>query len=178
MPLIAHLLSAVLVASPMSQAESAHFSTDDAARCAAAYAFTLDAMARANAKPGAKAVPDHIVDRMRDGLATWEYELAASAPEEKSEVLQAAANRAVAYMRADMPNGEGSTAAQARGDYLTSATGRCAEKIETAYAGREHPVIPFLRKDEVAVKASPSAQRKAPATAVAENSEKPKRGLR
>lgn len=121
------------------------FSTDEAAHCAAIHAFTLDAMSTATN------VPRTVRNRIQDGLAIWEYELAASAPGASKEALQAAADRAVAYVRADLPAGEDAAAAQARGMFLTSSAEKCEKMVRVAYGGAEHPVIPYLRQAEVTV---------------------------
>lgn len=148
------------------------FSTDEAARCAATFAFTLDAMRTA------QGVPVAIQRRMRDGLAIWEYELARSAPGADPATLQAAANRAVGAVRATMPQGDTADAAEARGDFLTEGTARCGKQIETAYRGAEHPVIPFLRKSELAVAAPPAAQPVVQPVAATGEPKAQRRGLR
>lgn len=117
-----------------------HFSTDQAAKCAAIYAFTLDAMM------AAPNVPSGIRKQTRNGLASWEYELSASAPEAPPQVLQAAVDAAMQELYGNMPEGQGEEAAAARGAYLTRSSADCAERLDTAYNGEEHPVIPFMRK--------------------------------
>ncbi len=133
----------------VAEAKSA-FSTDEAARCAASFAYTLDAM------QAAPSIPQEVRRRMRDGLAIWEYELSASAPGASGDTLQAAANRAVAVIRAGMPDGDAPDVAAQRGDYLTGLTTDCAAKIKTAYGDAEHPVIPFLREADAQQTAPPA----------------------
>lgn len=121
------------------------FTTEQAARCAAVHAFALDALATA------QQVPRSFRNAMRDGLVIWEYELSAAEPGMTTDDLQAAANRAVAYVRADLPMGDGPDGAQARGTFLQQEAAACEQLVETAYEGAEHPVIPHLRQAEVTV---------------------------
>ena len=136
MPFPGFLAAAVLAVAPPAP----HFSTDQAAKCAAIYAFTLDAMM------AAPNVPSGIRKETRNGLASWEYELSASAPEAPPQMLQAAVDAAMQELYDNMPEGQGEEAAAARGAYLTRASADCAERLDTAYNGEEHPVLPFMRK--------------------------------
>ncbi|MEM9422632.1 MAG: hypothetical protein AAF986_09020 [Pseudomonadota bacterium] len=151
-----------------ASADTAVFDTDEAAKCAASFAYTLDAM------QAAPSIPQEIRRRMRDGLAIWEYELSASAPNATPAMLQAAANRAVAVVRAGMPDGAGPDIAAQRGDYLTMLTTKCAAKITAAYGDDEHPVIPFLRQADADALVPPPARE----TASNEGDEARERGLR
>lgn len=137
MPLALLAATSLAFASPQG-----HFSTDEAAECAALYAVTLEAM------HGASNVPEDVLGKMRDGLTIWEYELSASAPEASAAILKTAADIAIEKVRASMPDGEGPEAAAARGAFLTKHAGDCEAMIEAAYEGEEHPVIPFLRAAE------------------------------
>lgn len=121
------------------------FSTADAAECAAAYAETLHVMG------DGQGVPVAVYRRMKDGLAVWEYELSASAPEADPATLKAATRVAAERLWQTMPDGEDGNAAKARGHFLTQTTGACASKVKAAYDGKPHPVIPFLREAEVSV---------------------------
>ncbi|MEM9989199.1 MAG: hypothetical protein AAF723_06730 [Pseudomonadota bacterium] len=166
--------------------QTAAFTTDEAARCAATYAFTLDAM------QSATRVPETIYLGMKEGLAIWEYELSASAPNASAAVLQAAADRAVAHVRNGLPEGEGRDNAEARGDYLTAQTKICAQKIDTLYGDTQHPVMVLLAANAAPipdkVPPPPLAAQKAPSPPSqkmtiadqdkAKPAEKPKRQLR
>lgn len=153
-------------------APAAPFEIDAAARCAAVFAFTLDAM------EGAQNVPRQVRKAMHDGLAMWEYELHAAVPVAEPEALQRAANLAVANVRADLPSGDGPEAAQARGNFLTMSAQTCQQQIASAYGDQEHPVIPFLRQAEVAVTAQPPAPVPVSVTVEAEPAPKRQRVLR
>ena len=159
--LSASVLASVNLAAAQTAEETPRFAPDAAAKCAAAYAFTLDAMMRADG------VPDKEIESIRRGLAMWEYELAAAAPTAPAAELQGKADAAVRAIAEGMPNGDGREGAQARGDYLMSAIEACEAQIETVYAGKVHPVIPFLERDAVSVR---------PETA--ETNAAPSRGLR
>ena len=126
----------------MQAGKSGQFSMEEAAECAAIYAFTLDAMRSSTD------IPANIRMRVRDGLASWEYELSASAPNARPETLQTAADNAVQLVRDNLPEGQGADAAAARGDFLTAGTEFCAAKIASVYGDQEHPVIPFLRQSD------------------------------
>ncbi|MEM9232792.1 MAG: hypothetical protein AAGA69_00970 [Pseudomonadota bacterium] len=133
-------LTSLLATAVLTATATAPFTTDQAAKCAAVHAFTLDAMRVATN------VPAPIRRRVRDGLAMWEYELSASAPKMSAEKLQAIADAAVTKVHEDLPQGNSPEAAAARGDYLTKASGACANMIATAYGDAEHPVVPYLRE--------------------------------
>lgn len=141
------------------------FTIDEAARCAAVFAFTLDAMATA------QNVPRTTRNMVRDGLVIWEYELSASQPDATQEELSSAANRAIAYVRADLPMGDGPDGAQARGSFLMGSAKGCQDKIDVAYGGAEHPVIPHLRQAEVTVgdPTLPSPARPTPVAATSQD---------
>ncbi|WOI53127.1 hypothetical protein [Parvularcula sp. LCG005] len=121
------------------------FAMNEAARCAVVYAQMLDAL------QSAPNVPSHIRRGFKDALAVWEYELSRSSPGAGAAVLQKAANDAAQAVHDDLPKGDTSDAAQARGTFLQESAATCASKITIAYDRRVHPVIPYLRKAEVAV---------------------------
>ncbi|ADM09076.1 hypothetical protein PB2503_05007 [Parvularcula bermudensis HTCC2503] len=121
------------------------FSVDDAAYCAAVYAFTLDAMSRAENVPVAKQ------RETTEGLAKWEYELSAAGEDLATAALQGRADRAVAEVRQQMPNGVGAEAAAARGTFLLESSAQCDAQLTAAYGVSEHPIVPFLRKAQVEV---------------------------
>lgn len=158
-----------------TQSPTMSYDTDAAARCAVAYAFTVDAM------QSATGIPQDIRRSMRDGLAVWEYELAASAPGAGDQVLKDAANRAVAYVRAGMPNENTPESATARGDYLLGITKSCRMMVSQVYGDVEHPVIPFLRQADAGTVVPPAAMPKPmPVNAAAAEPTQPaaRRGLR
>lgn len=128
----------LILAAVVSMGPQAKFATEDAVKCAAVYAVTLDAMRHASN------VPTEVRKQMRDGLAMWEYELSASAPNATAEALQTAADSAVEAVYANLPDGSGAEAAAARGEYLRAASAACAEGMAAAYQGAEHPVVPYL----------------------------------
>jgi hypothetical protein len=171
------LNSAALIAATglaLAAAPAPNFAVDEAAQCAAFHVWTLQKM------EGATNVPEEIRQAMWEGQAIWRYELSAAAPDADDATLQAAANRASAYVRAGLPEGENAEAAAARGDYLMGGVARCRAKIAEAYGDEEHPVIPFLREAEgVTVPAPPQAA--PPQSASVEERPKPatpSRGLR
>lgn len=152
-----------------AEAPQPKFSTTEAADCAAYYAFTLDAML------AAPNVPANVRMSMRDGLATWEYELAAANPGASSAMLQAAADAAVQKVRDNMPEGLGSDAAAARGEYLTAGAAKCAARITDVYGDEDHPVIAFLREADAEAGVLPAPQ---PVAAAGDELAVSERGLR
>ena len=133
-------ISIMAGASLLMAGPAGHFTTEQAADCAAIQAITLDAMRAASN------VPAPIRLKVRNGLAMWEYELSASAEGAPPEKLQKAADSAIAKVHEEMPQGQGADAAAARGEYLTSRSAACATLIAEAYGEQEHPVMPYLRE--------------------------------